>query len=177
LGPLGTLHTFPKSFLMSSSCLGEPWMGKRGRARGLELRLLCLFLADSPPIGRGKSVRCLLAYGSSCSSRDLKRLCFDPFGQLFLVGRGLSDRPRRGTELSACGPDRPPRGRGPSARHQLLADFPRTRYGPSVFQCARLVVLLSLTDRQPMGSGPSTLCPHTVRPRFTYCQQGLLQDS
>jgi hypothetical protein len=76
-------------------------MGRRGRACGLELELLCSGLADSLPIGRGQSAQSLLAKGSLCSSRVLERLRFDSFGHLVLAGRGLSDRPRRGREPSA----------------------------------------------------------------------------
>jgi hypothetical protein len=57
---------------------------------------------------------------SSCSSRVLERLHFDPFGQLFLAGRSLTDYP--------------PRRREPSARHQLLTDRPRTERGLSVIR-------------------------------------------
>jgi hypothetical protein len=96
---------------------------------------------------------------SSCSSRvDLSR------GQCFAAG-GLSDHPCRGTGLSVCGPDCPPRNHGLSAWHQLLADRPRPRYGWSVFRGVGLVVLLRLTDCLPVGSGPSARCPRTVHPQ------------
>jgi hypothetical protein len=85
--------------------------------------------------------------------------------QSFAAG-GLSDRPCRGTGPSACGPDCPPGDRGLSARHQLLADRPSSRYGPSAFPGACLVVLLRLKDCSHVGSGPSARCPRTVRPRL-----------
>jgi hypothetical protein len=85
--------------------------------------------------------------------------------QSFAAG-GLSDRLCRGTGPSACGPDCPHGVRGLSARHQLLADRPRTKYELSVFQGALLVVLLRLTDCPPVGSRPSARCSRTVRPRL-----------
>jgi hypothetical protein len=91
--PLGTLHIFPKSFLKSSSRLGDPWVGRRGCAHGLELGLLCSGQTDSPPIGRERSAE----------------------GVCRTVRVGVADRP--------------PCGRRLSARHELLTDRPRTRYG------------------------------------------------
>jgi hypothetical protein len=64
---------------------------------------------------------------SSCSSRVLKRIRFDLFGYQFLVVRCLADRP--------------PGRRGLSAWHKLLADRPRTWYGPSACRGAGWVVL------------------------------------
>jgi hypothetical protein len=65
--------------------------------------------------------------------------------------------------LSAWWPDCPPGDLGLSARHELLADRPRTRYGLSARLGARLVVLLRLTDR-PLGDrGPSAPGSRTVR--------------
>jgi hypothetical protein len=49
--------------------------------------------------------------------RVLEHLRFDPVGQWLLVESGLADSP--------------PGRRGQSARHELLADRPRTWYGPS----------------------------------------------
>jgi hypothetical protein len=94
-----------------------------------------------------KFVKC-----SSCSLLVLERSLFNPFGQLFLTGRGLADR------LS--------RGRKPSARHKLLSDSPRVGYGPSAFWGALLVVLLRLTDCPPCPRGPSTPASRTVRQGF-----------
>jgi hypothetical protein len=93
-----------------------------------------------------------LAWCSSCSSRVLERLRFDPFGQLFLAGRSLAD----------C----PPGRRGPSARHQLLADRPRTRRGPSVIRGALLEVLLRFSDCPLEGRGPAAPASRTVRLGF-----------
>jgi hypothetical protein len=45
--------------------------------------------------GRGRSTRSQLTECSSCSSRVLARLCFDPFRWVFLVGKCLSDGPPR----------------------------------------------------------------------------------
>jgi hypothetical protein len=84
------------------------------------------------------------------SSLVLERSLFDPFGQLFLAGRGLADRPTR--------------GRGPSTRHELHSDSPCVGYGLSAFRVARLVVLLHLTDCPLEGHGPSVQCPRTVGP-------------
>jgi hypothetical protein len=61
--------------------------------------------ADSPHGG-------FLPRCSSCFSRVLERLRFDPVGQWLLVGSGLADSQ--------------PGRRGQSARHELLADRPRT---------------------------------------------------
>jgi hypothetical protein len=72
--------------------------------------------------------------------------------------------------------DRPPGRRGPSARHQLLADHLWTRYGPSVCCSVHLVVLLRLTDHPPMGSTPSAQCPRTVRPRLADRPSDIAQD-
>jgi hypothetical protein len=60
--------------------------------------------------------------------------------------------------------DRPPGGRGPSARHKVLSDSPRVGYEPSVFRGALLVVLLHFSDCPLEDRGPSDRCPRTVRP-------------
>jgi hypothetical protein len=75
---------------------------------------------------------------SSCSSRVLERLRFDPVGQRFLVGKCLADRP--------------PRRHGLSARHGLLA---RTWYGPSACRGAGWVVLSVFNGQFAVGRGPS----------------------
>jgi hypothetical protein len=87
------LHTIPKSFLKSLRHLGDPWTGRRGCARGLELGLLCLCLADSPPVGRGQSAWSQLARCSSCSSLVLASPSFNPFSQLSSVAGCLVDGP------------------------------------------------------------------------------------
>jgi hypothetical protein len=74
-----------------------------------------------------------------------------------------------------CLVDLQPRGRGLSARHELLSDSPRVVYGPSVFQGARLVVLLQLTNCPPVSSGPSARCPRTVRPCLANRPRGTVQ--
>jgi hypothetical protein len=78
---------------------------------------------------------------SSCSSRVLERLRFDPVGQRFLVGR--------------CLPDRPPGRHGLSARHELLADRPRMWYGLSACRGAGWVVLFVFNGQSAVGRGPS----------------------
>jgi hypothetical protein len=72
--------------------------------------------------------------------------------------------------------DHPPGRRGPSARHQLLADRPWTRYGPYACWSARRVLLLKLTDRPPVGSGLSARCPQTVCHRLADRPPGTAQD-
>jgi hypothetical protein len=66
------LHFSPKSFLKSSSRLGDPWMDMRGWLLVFRLKLLCLHLADSPP-GR---------------SGQFARPCVRPVRCLFLRARG-----------------------------------------------------------------------------------------
>jgi hypothetical protein len=82
--------------------------------------------------------------------------------QSFAAG-DLSNRPCGATGLSAWWPDCPPGDRRLSARHELLADRLRTRYGPYALLGASLVVLLRLTDRPPVGSGPSAPGSRIVR--------------
>jgi hypothetical protein len=65
---------------------------------------------------RGVLADCPRGVVRSFSSRVLERFGFNPVGQLLLT-RGCLDR------LPGC--------RGLSARHELLADCPRTWYGPS----------------------------------------------
>jgi hypothetical protein len=81
---------------------------------------------------------------SSCSSCVLERLCFDRVGQWFLVGRCLADRP--------------PGRRGLSARHELLADRPRTWYGPSMRRGAGWVILFVFNEQSAVDRGPSAWC-------------------
>jgi hypothetical protein len=86
---------------------------------------------------------------SSCSSCVLEHLRFDPIGQWLLVESGLADsRPGR---------------RGQSAQHELLADRPRTWYGPSACGGAGWVVLLVFNRPSAVWRGPSPLGPRTVR--------------
>jgi hypothetical protein len=86
---------------------------------------------------------------SSCSSRVLECLRFDPVGQWLLVETGLADSP--------------PGSRGQSARHELLADRPRTWYGPCTCGGAGWVVLLVFYEPSAMWRGPSAPWPRTVR--------------
>jgi hypothetical protein len=76
-----------------------------------------LHLADRLRGGCGPSAWKVLPKCSSRFSRVLERLRFDLVGQWLLVESGLAD--------SSQG------RRRQSARHELLADRPRTWYGPS----------------------------------------------
>jgi hypothetical protein len=67
----------------------------------VEFGLFFARLEDCPPWHDSASC-------SSCSSCVLERFRFDPSGQLFLAERGFADRP--------------PGCRGPSTRHELVAD-------------------------------------------------------
>jgi hypothetical protein len=112
--------------------------------------------ADSP---RGEFLpRC-----SSCSSRVLERLCFDPVGQWLLVGSGLADTP--------------PGRRGQPARDELLADRPRTWHGPSACRGAGWVVQSVFNGPSAVLRGPSAWCPWTVRHVTADSLPGLFQDS
>jgi hypothetical protein len=84
---------------------------------------------------------------SSCSSRVLERLCFDPVGQWLLVESGLADSP--------------PGRRGQFARHELLADRPRTWYGPSACGGTDWVILLVFNG--PSAPGSRTVCQDCCR--------------
>jgi hypothetical protein len=72
----------------------------------------------------GPSARSPAAGYSSCSSRVLASLCFNPSSRLFLFGGGLSDCPRR-------------------------SDCSQVGYGPSVFRGAVLVVRAVFSDCPP----------------------------
>jgi hypothetical protein len=100
---------------------------------------------------------------SSCSSRVLERLRFDPVVQWLLVESGLADSP--------------PGRRGQSAQHELLADRPRTWYGPSTCGGAGWVILLVFNGPSAVWRGPSVRWPRTVRPRAADRPPGLLQNS
>jgi hypothetical protein len=99
---------------------------------------------------------------SSCSSRVLECLRFDPVGQWLLVESGLADSL--------------PGHRGQSARHELLTDRPRTWYGPSACGGAGWVILLVFNGPSAVWRGPSTQWPRTVRPRAVDRPPGLLQN-
>jgi hypothetical protein len=144
------LHTFPKYFLKSFSCLGDPWKGRWFGSCGFRLGLLFRCLVDCPRAAGGPSAGCSSSRCSLCSSLVLERSLFDSFGQFFLARRSSTGHP--------------PGGRGPSARHKLLSDSPRVGYRPSVFRGAFLVVLFHLTDCLLEGRGPSSWFLRTVRP-------------
>jgi hypothetical protein len=123
----------------------------------------CLHLADRPRGGCGQSVWRILPRCSSCSSRVLERLCFDPVVQWLFVERGLADSP--------------PERRGQSARHELLLDRPRMWYGPSACRGAGWVVLFVINGPSAVGRGPSARCPRTVCQVIADSPLGLFQDS
>jgi hypothetical protein len=117
---------------------------------GFRLGLLFLCLADRPRVAGGPSERWSSSRCSSCSSRVLERLRFDPFCQLFSVGWSLADRL--------------PRHRKPSARHRLLADRPRIGRRLSVIRGALLEGRLSFSNCPSVTRGPSARTTQTVRP-------------
>jgi hypothetical protein len=121
------LHIFPKCFLKSFSRLRDPWTSRSFGGFGFRFRLLFPCLADRPRGARALSACSSSSRCSSCSSRALERFGFDPVGQLLLTG--------------GCLADRSPGRRGLSARHKLLADRPRTWYGPSSCRGAGWVIL------------------------------------
>jgi hypothetical protein len=156
------LHISPKSFLKSSSCLGDPWTDRWFGSRGVRLGLLFPCLANCPRVAGGLSARCSSFRCSSCSSQVLEHFCFNSFFQLFLVGRSLAD----------CPPQHP----GPSARHQLLADCPRIGRGPSFIGGALLEVQLSFLDCPSVTRGPSACTTRTIRPVTADCPPGASQS-
>jgi hypothetical protein len=93
---------------------------------------------------------------SSCVRPVLASSCVDLSRCQSFVVVCLSDHPYRGVGPSVGGPDCLPGDRGQSARHQLLADHPRTRRRPSFIQGAVLEVLLPFSDCPPEGCGLST---------------------
>jgi hypothetical protein len=132
----------------------DRWLG----SRGFTLGLLFPCLADRPRVAGRLSARCSSSRCSLCSSRVLERFCFDPFCQLFLARRSLAD----------C----PPGRQGPPARHQLLADRPRTGCGPSVIRGALLEVRLPFSNRSSVTRGPPTCTTRTIRPVTADCPPG-----
>jgi hypothetical protein len=121
-----------------------------------------LHLADRPRGGCGPSAWRVLPRCSSHSSRVLERLHFDPVGQWLLVESGLANILQG--------------RRGQSARHELLADRPRTWYGPSACGGAGWVVLLVFNGPSAVWCGPSAWWSRTVRPRAADRLPGLLQN-
>jgi hypothetical protein len=82
----------------------------------------------------------------------------------------LSDHPYRGVGPSVGGPDCLPGDRGQSARHQLLADHPRTRQDRPLFKvrywrfyCLFRTVRLRVADCPPSACGLSAPTLRTVR--------------
>jgi hypothetical protein len=110
----------------------------------------CSHLADRPCGGCGPSAWRVLPRCSSRSSRVLERYRFDLVVQWLLVESGLADSPQG--------------RRGQSARHELLADHPRTWYGPSARGGAGWVVLLVINGPSAMWRGPSAWWSRNVRP-------------
>jgi hypothetical protein len=93
----------------------------------------------------------------------LSVVVFDSVGQWLLVESGLADSPQG--------------RRGQSARHELLADRPRTWYRPSARGGSGWVVLLVFNGLSAVWCGPSTWWSRTVRPRAADRPPGLLQIS
>jgi hypothetical protein len=62
---------------------------------------------------------------------------------------------RKSGVTGGCLADRPLGCRGLSARHEMLADRPRTWYGPSACRGAGWVVLVVFNGQSAMGRGPS----------------------
>jgi hypothetical protein len=120
-------------------------------------------LADRPRGGYGPSAWRVLPRCSSRSSHVLERCRFDPVGQWLLVESGLADSPQ-----GRC---------GQSARHELLADCPRTWYGLSARGGAGWVVLLVFNVASAVWCGPSARWSRTVRLRAADRPPGLLQNS
>jgi hypothetical protein len=108
---------------------------------GFRFGLLFPCLPDRPRGAHGLSAWSSSSRCSSCSSRVLEHFGFDPVGQLLLTG--------------GCLADRPPGRHGLSARHELLADRPRTWYGPSACRGAGWVVLFVFNGQSAVGRGPS----------------------
>jgi hypothetical protein len=123
----------------------------------------CSHHADHPRGGCGPSAWRVLPRCSLRSSRVLERRHFDPVGQWLLVESGLADSPQG--------------RRGQSARHELLADRPRTWYGPSVRGGASWVVLLVFNGPSAVWCRPSAWWSRTVRPRAADRPPRQLQNS
>jgi hypothetical protein len=85
-----------------------------------EFGMLCPRVAESLPGAHGRSARCRLTRCSSCSSRVLASLLFDPFCPMLLVARGLSD------DAFECGRSSP---RGRSAGRARTIRFSRCSTG------------------------------------------------
>jgi hypothetical protein len=138
--------------------------------------------------------RSMVGWGRLSSRFSLRAVLFEGWRTVRLLPaahpRGVSSSRVRpvlassSVDLSRCQSfvagglaDRPPGGRGPSARHKLLPDSPGVGYGPSAFRGALLVVRLRLTDRPLEGHGQSTRCSRTIRPNLADRPLGLSQDS
>jgi hypothetical protein len=122
-----------------------------------------LHVTDRPRGGCGPSVWRVFPRCSWHSSRVLERLRLDPVGQWLLVESGLADSPQG--------------RRRQSAQHELLADRPRTCYGPSACGGACWVVLLVFNGLSAVWCGPSVWLSRTVRPKAADHPPRLLQNS
>jgi hypothetical protein len=111
--------------------------------------MLCSCLADSPPIGRGRSAWSRLAWCSSCSSLVLEHLSFDPVFQPSSVAGSLAD----------C----PPGVRGQFTWGVLVVDGLRCLNGWSVIVGAVLEVRESFSNSPPLPRGRSAKATRTVR--------------
>jgi hypothetical protein len=136
------LHFFPKSFLNSSSRLGDPWKARWFSSCGFRLGLLFPSLADHSRGAGRLSGRCCSSRYPSCSSRVLISPHFDPLCRWFSFGGSWSDRP--------------PGVAGQSARLGLAAVLARTIH---YSRCA--------TGGSVFIFGPSvrdlrTVCPYQV---------------
>jgi hypothetical protein len=135
------LHIFPKSFLKSSSRLGDPWTDRRGCPRDLKFGLLCSCLANSP---HGVSWLSVLRVHHLFLSVFLF-----PFFQSSSVAESLADGP--------------PGVRGQSARSVLVADGSRCLHRWSVIVGAVLEACESFSDNPPLPRRRSTVGSRTVR--------------
>jgi hypothetical protein len=129
--------------------LENSWTSRSFGGFGFTFGLLFPCLADRPRDARGLSVWSSSSRCSSCSSLVIERSGFDLVGQLLLTRGYLADHP--------------PGRRGQSAWHELLADRPRTWYGPSACRGAGWVVLFVFNGQSAMGCGPSAPGLRTVR--------------
>jgi hypothetical protein len=141
------LHISPKSFLKSSSRLGDPWTNRWFGACKFVFELLCLLVADTPSGGSGRFARNRLIECSSCSSCVLARSCFDQFTWLFFIRRSLSDSPSGVAGQSAR------RGRSASVRRTVCCSRCTTGGSGTIFvrfaTCSRTVRLVPADSLPP----------------------------
>jgi hypothetical protein len=140
------LHLSPKSFLKSSSRLGDPWTDRCSCACGFELRLLCSRVADSPQ-GVADGPRGAQLLGVCRVHREF----FRRFPSICLFWWFWSPEVRRTVcEESANGPPG--------------ADGLRVLGGRSIFSGALLEVLEPILDNLPRACGRSAWSLRTVHP-------------